>query len=196
MLRLALRIALPVSLVALGLLAVSPGATAKPTAWSIDTGHSAIIFKINHLGVSYSYGRFNTFEGSFETNPADHSKSWIKLTIQAGSIDTNDEKRDGHLKGPDFFGVGEFPTITFTSKSVTKTNDGIRVAGDLTLHGVTKPVTVRMNKIGEGKGPYGKYRIGFHGTVRIKRSDFGMNKMIPMIGDDVELMLSIEATQN
>ena len=116
------------------------------------------------------------------------------MTVQAASINTGNAKRDKHLRGPDFFSVKEFPTITFKSKE-WKSTGGMNydVTGDLTLHGVTKPVTIAVTKIGEGKGPMGKPRVGFDGLLKIKRTDYGMKKLVGPAGDEVTLHFGIEA---
>ena len=160
--------------------------------YKIDGIHSAVIFKVAHLGVSYTWGRFDSIEGSLKFRDSGEGAS-INVTVKADSINTGDAKRDGHLKSPDFFSTKEFPTITFVSKSWKKTGDGAyEVSGDLTLHGVTKLVTIPVTKVGEGKDPWGGYRVGFEGVLKIKRTDYGMNKMVGPAGDEVTLHLGIE----
>ncbi len=114
------------------------------------------------------------------------------MTFDANSIDTNDKKRDAHLKSPDFFDVRQYPTITFKTTRVSSTPNGMKLSGNLTMHGVTKQVTIPLKYLGEGKGPYGKYRCGFSSQFTVKRSDFGMKGMIPHIGDDISITLSFE----
>src|SRR5438045_581123 len=125
------------ALAALLLFAASAGAD----NYAVDGMHAGVSFKISHLGLSWTYGRFNEMSGDFTLDPADPSKSSFNLSIQVNSVDTNNKKRDDHLKSPDFFNVKQFPAITFKSTSVKPVKDGYQVTGDLTLHGVTKPVT-------------------------------------------------------
>ena len=189
-----LSLALVLSLVSLDTREV----TAAPTKYAIDAGHSTVLFSINHLGVSNTWGRFNGIEGSFSLNDENPTDCAVECTVDASSIDTNSADRDGHLKGPDFFNVKEFPTIKFKSTKVAKGAEAREfvVTGDLTLHGVTKSVTIHMTKIGEADlskaMPHLGYRAGFEGMLTIKRSDFGMDNMVPHIGDEVRLILAVE----
>jgi len=160
--------------------------------YKIDGVHSAVIFKVGHLGISNTWGRFDSIEGTLKFRDSGEGAA-IDITVNADSINTGDAKRDGHLKGPDFFSTKEFPTITFKSKSWKKTGGATYdVTGDLTLHGVTKSVTIPVSKVGEGKDPWGGYRIGFDGVLKFKRTDFGMNKMVGPAGDEVTLHIGIE----
>ncbi|MHC4953413.1 MAG: YceI family protein [Planctomycetota bacterium] len=158
--------------------------------YQIDGVHSSVMFKVSHLGVSNTWGRFNAISGSLKFGGEGNA---INVTIKADSVDTNNAKRDGHLKSPDFFSAKEFPEITFKSTGWKKTGDtSYDVTGNLTLHGTTKSVTIPVTKIGEGKDPWGGYRVGFDGALKIKRSEYGMGKMIGPAGDDVTLHISIE----
>ncbi|AEF53812.1 YceI family protein [Marinomonas posidonica] len=155
--------------------------------YKVDTAHSAVIFKIGHLGVSTTVGRFDEFSGDFSF--ADDGKSGsATLTIQADSVDTNHDARDKHLRSPDFLDVKQFPTLTFTSSQF----DGDTLTGDLTLHGVTKAVTFDVEKVGEGKDPWGGYRSGFEATTTINRSDFGITYFIPGVTDTTEIEVYVE----
>ena len=177
-------------------------AMATHNAWSaetfvIDNSHTSVIFGISHLGYSYTYGRFNEVKGGYVLDRENPEASQFQININAASIDTNDEKRDQHLKSPDFFNVKQFPQISFQSTGITvdETEDGktyYHIAGKLTIHGVTRDVTLRTEKLDEGKGPYGAYRSGFIHQSKINRSDFGMTNMIPMIGDEVAITVSFE----
>ncbi|MEM8884485.1 MAG: YceI family protein [Planctomycetota bacterium] len=165
----------------------------KTTSYKIDAGHSAVVFKIMHFGAAYTWGRFNDMAGALSFAEGGEGSA-VEVTVKTASVDTNDKKRDDHLRSPDFFSAKEFPEIKFKSTKWTKSSSGWDVAGDLTLHGVTKPVTVKVVKTGgEVDDPWGNVRIGFEGELRIKRSDFGMKKMIGPVGDDVWLGISIEA---
>jgi len=148
------------------------------------------------MGYSYIYGRFNKVGGAYMLDRANPVASQFQLTIDAASIDTNDQKRDDQLKGPDFFNVKQFPVISFQSTGVTvqQTDRGTvyQVAGNLTIHGVTRPVTLPVQKLGEGNGPAGNYRTGFLCQTNLKRSEFGMTNMIPMVGDEIAITVSFE----
>ena len=165
----------------------------------IDGAHTSIIFGVSHMGYSFTYGRFNKLSGGYLLDRENPAASQFQLTISAASLDTNNPKRDQHLKSPDFFNVKEFPNISFQSKGVTieKTEKGeiYNIAGNLTIHGVTRQVTLPLQKLGEGNGPGGKYRTGFHCETSINRSEFGMTNMIPMVGDEIALTISFEGVR-
>jgi len=167
---------------------------AHAESYLIDESHTSIIFGISHFNYSYTYGRFSLGKGSnFVWNNANPSSSQFQLIIPTASIDTNDQKRDGHLRGADFFNANQFPQIVFQSTAVKPSGENnYDVVGNLTMHGVTKQVTLPVRKLGEGTGPYGKYRCGFFCQTTINRSDFGMNKMIPDIGNQVAITISFE----
>ena len=168
----------------------SQGAAAS---FKVDAAHSSVIFRIKHLGIGNVYGRFNEFSGTLKYASAG-SGSAIDLTIRAASVDTNSPKRDNHLRSPDFFSVKEFPTITFKSTNWKKTGDNAyEVTGSLSLHGKTKTITAKVEKTGEGDRGRMGYRVGFETTIDIKRSDFGMKKMLGPAGDEVRLIISVEA---
>ena len=157
-----------------------------------DTSHTAIVFQIDHLGMSHTYGRFNEITGEFTVDSQNAAGSSFSLTIQTNSVDTGFEKRDDHLRGPDFFNAKQFPVISFKSTKVEVDTHGYRLTGDLSLHGVTKSITFNLRKMGEGIDPWGNYRMGFSTELNIKRSDFGMDHMLEAVGDDVRLMISFE----
>jgi polyisoprenoid-binding protein YceI len=176
-------------------LATTP-AFAKPESYTIDPVHSVILFRIKHADVGYVYGRFNDFGGTLQVDEQNHAGSSVKFEAKASSVDTANQKRDDHLRSPDFFNVAQFPTISFQSTAVKKVDDKtLEVAGNLTIHGVTKPVTLRMERTGVGEFPKGTVRIGFEGSVVIRRSDFGMTTMPDVVGDEVRLTLAVEATK-
>jgi len=182
------------STVACALIAFAVPASAADT-YKVDMSHTSIIFAVNHLDFSYCYGRFNKAEGEFSIDTAAPQNSQFKFTVDATSIDTNDQRRDGHLKGQDFFSVNEFPEITFVSTAVKPTSDGMEVTGDLTMHGVTKQVVLPMVKLGEGKSPINDFRIGFLCQTQVKRSEFGMTNMLEGIGDEIAITLSFEGVK-
>lgn len=165
--------------------------------YTIDPTHSFIEFKTKHFGFSWLSGRFNTLEGSMTFDPeAGPEAQAINITIEAESLDTNHEKRDEHLKGPDFFNADEFPTITFNSTGYDGGAEGGMLSGELTLLGVTKEVAFEVKKIGEGEDPWGGYRAGFEGQYTLARSDFGMSYDLGPAAEQVELDLWIEAIKN
>ena len=171
------------------------GATRVTAAdsYSLDMSHTSIIFGISHFNYSYTYGRFNKAQGSFNWDNANPAASQFVLAIDTASIDTNDAKRDDHLRNADFFNANQFPQIVFQSTTIKPTGDNkFDITGNLTMHGVTKQVTLPVTKLGEGKGPYGKYRSGFFCQTTLNRSDFGMSNMLPNIGNQVAITISFE----
>ncbi len=186
-----------VRLASVAALGFALGVTAQVRAadkYDVDPVHSFINFRAKHLNVSYAYGRFVGPKGTLVIDEADPSKSTLEVSVQADKITTDHEGRDKHLKGPDFFDVKQFPTISFKSTSVKKTDDTKwEVAGDLSLHGVTKPLTVTVTRIGTGPGMKGETRTGLESMFTVKRSDFGMTNMIPAVGDEITLVIAIEA---
>jgi polyisoprenoid-binding protein YceI len=183
---------------AAGSAVVVPSAYAKAEAWKIDPVHSALIFRVKHLNLSWFYGRFNDVSGTFTFDAEKPEASSVQVEVAAASVDTNNKDRDDHLRKPDFFGVQQFPKITFSSTSVKKVDDKtFDVAGNFAMHGVTKAVTIRMEKVGEGSHPQAGTRMGFEGRVAIRRSDFGMTTGVAenTLGDEVTLTISIEGTK-
>lgn len=176
----------------LAIILSSLGVTVYADTFKIDPVHSSVIFSIKHLGVTDFYGRFNDVSGTVVFDKADPSKSSVEVTVPVESVDTNNEKRDQHLKSPDFFNAKQFPMIIFKSKTVETSGDTYKVTGELTLHGVTKPVTLDIKKVSEAKGMEGEIRGGGQTRFTIKRSDFGMNFMQGALGDDVTVFLSLE----
>jgi polyisoprenoid-binding protein YceI len=160
--------------------------------YKIDPVHSAVVFRCQHLGVSYAYGVFNDISGSFTFDEANPANSRCQVEIKTESIDTNNAKRDQHLKGPDFFDAKRYPTLKFVSTSVEKAGDKYTLTGDLTMHGVTKRVTAPMEYVGSAKDPWGGFRCGFEVMFTVKRSDFEMKNMIGPVGDEVRVIVSIE----
>ncbi len=160
--------------------------------YKLDESHTGIVFVIKHLNMSYTYGRFNESEGVFAIDTNDPTRSSFSFTVKTASVDTGHKKRDEHLRSPDFFNAKQFPVITFKSTAVEAVEQGYRVAGDLTLHGVSRSLTVELEKLGEGKDPWGNDRIGFATELRIKRSDFGIDHMLSAVGDDVRILISFE----
>ena len=154
---------------------------------SVDPVHSTAIFKIAHMGVSNFIGRFDALSGTVEWDGADPSKVAITYDIKTDSVDTNFEKRNQHVKSADFLDAKQFPDITFVSTAVKKSGDDFAVDGNLTLHGVTKPISITVKKTGEAGG-----RLGFWTVFTVKRSDYGVTFMPDKLGDEVEVTLSTE----
>ncbi len=177
-------------------------ATTAQKTWAIDASHSSVEFAVKHMVFTTAKGRFGTFSGTIvadETNPANSS---VKVIIDVESIDTRDEKRDGHLKSPDFFDAAGHPTMTFVSKSVSDVKGTeFKLAGDLTIRGTTKPVVLDVELVGPIAGPGGKQRVGFTGTTRINRMDYGLkwNNLTEaggvVVSENVDIILEIEAIQ-
>ena len=182
--------------------AAKPAMASKPAAsaggYKVDAVHSGVVYRITHMGVSNFWGTFNKLDGSFAFDPADLSSASFDVTIDADSIDSNNAQRDGHLKSPDFFNTKQFPTITFKSTGVSKSGDGFELKGDMTLLGKTKPITAKLQHIGEGdKGERFGFRAGVEATFTFKRSDFGMNYGIKdnALGDEVMVIVSLEGAK-
>ncbi len=160
--------------------------------YKVDGVHSSLIFGIKHNGVTNFYGAFKDISGTVTFDAADASKSLVELTVPVESVDTRNEKRDQHLKSPDFFNSKQFPTITFKSTKVEGSGESYKISGDLTLHGVTKPITVDFKRGVDGKGGQGKTTGGGEARFTIKRSDYDMKFMVGPLGDDVNIILSLE----
>jgi len=164
--------------------------------YNLDPAHSNAIFRIKHLNSSWFYGRFDDVQGTLVLDDADMSKWSINITVKTDSVDTHNEKRDTHLKSPDFFNAAQFPTLTFKSKKITaKANNIYTVTGDLTLHGVTKEVTTDFERLGPGKDPWGGTRSGAEAVLTIKRSDSGISFMPDGLSDEVRLIVSVEGVK-
>lgn len=180
-------------LVLVAFLAAAPAVHAADK-YKIDPEHATVIFRIDHLGLGDAYGRFNDPTGVVVLDSSDPSKSSFNFEVQTANVDTHNEKRDAHLRSPDFFDAKQFPVITFKSTNVKADGDKFQVTGDLTMHGVTKQITVPITKTGEGKDPWGGYRTGWKATADLKRSDFGI-KGVAGVGDAVHLIISFEAVK-
>jgi polyisoprenoid-binding protein YceI len=185
-------------------LAASAGAMSAQTKdWKIDPAHSEADFSIKHMAISTVHGPFRGVAGVIKYGPADVLKSGVEATIDVSSVDTGVTARDSHLKSPDFFDVAKFPTLTFKSTNVSKAGDHYDVTGDLTLHGVTKKVVLRLEEPGkEEPGMDGKsVHRGFTATTMVNRKDFGLtwNGTLKsgdsVLGDEVKIELDIEVTQ-
>lgn len=171
-------------------------AVSAAETYEVDGVHSSVSFMISHADISMIHGRFNEFSGKFTIDTADPSKSTFAFSVKVDSVDTNNEKRDEHLRAPDYFNTKQYPTMDFESTKVKKVEGGYDVTGDLTLHGVKKPITLTL-KGGEKvvEFPKGTPRIGVTANTVIKRSEFDMKTALGALGDDIHIILGIEAAK-
>lgn len=181
----------------------APRARAADT-YDLDQTHFSIVFSVSHMNISYTYGMFRVANAQVILDKENPANNKFTMTIKAESIDTNNQQRDGHLKGPDFFDVQSYPDITFVSSSVvldTRTGQpGIvyQVTGDLTMHGVTKSITLPIQMLGEAQPPNGgSPHAGFLTQTELKRSEFGMSKFVEgnMVGDAIGITVSFEGVK-
>ena len=159
--------------------------------YAIDSVHSSVIFIVDHLGYTNMAGRFNDVSGDVAVS---NNKAEIAFEIKSASIDTNHQKRDDHLRSPDFFNAKQFPTITFKSVP-TDVESGSTLKGEMVMLGEKKAVEFELTKGKEGKDPWGLYRVGYTAVGKIKRSDFGMNFMQGGLGDEIQVKVFIEAVK-
>jgi len=182
-----------------GILALAaPLALAQTSTWVSDPAHSEVDFSITHLSISKVHGRFGKVAATLAYNEADVTKSTVTATIGVATVDTGVEQRDTHLKSADFFAVESFPTATFTSTSVVKNGSKLTITGDLTLHGVTKPVVLEAEgPVGPVPGMDDKPHAGFSATTTISRSAFGIGTKFPaaMVGDEVKLEIDLDVVK-
>jgi polyisoprenoid-binding protein YceI len=167
-----------------------------PSTWTADPNHSSLVFKVKHLNGRVT-GAFKQWTCTITADPEQLTAGSVVVEVQTASIDTDNEKRDGHLRSPDFFDVEKFPTMTFRSTKLELIGSDLTLTGDLTLHGVTKPVVLKGTYGGKIKGPGGKDRMGFEATGKIVRQDYGLtwNRMVEavaLVGDEVTIELAIE----
>jgi polyisoprenoid-binding protein YceI len=164
--------------------------------YKMDPAHAAVTFKIAHMGLSWTHGRFNEVSGEFTIDTADPPRSSFALAIKPASVDTGVPKRDDHLRGPDFFNVKEFPSISFKSTAVKPVQGGLEVSGELTMHGVSRPVTFIVAGGRTAQFPPGTIRTGYSTQLKLKRSDFGMKQMLGMVGDEIYISISFEGVRS
>lgn len=182
------------SLVAVAIMLFASGAKAAEN-YKIDLSHSFVMFKISHLGFSVMNGRFNDFAGEFSYDPDNPANSRISVTVKTASVDTNWAERDKHLRSPDFLDVDKYPTATFTTTGFSESNGKGTLKGELTLHGVTRPIEIAVEQVGAGKDPWGGFRRGFGGMTKIKRSDFGITRNLGPASEEMELHFVIEGVR-
>ena len=173
-------------------------AWAQGSEWQIDPAHTTVAFTVRHMGISNVHGRFTKVSGSAVVNDNDPSKDSVNATIDATSIDTGVEMRDNDLKSANYFDVAQFPTITFKSKSVSKSGDGkLKIVGDLTIHGVTKEVTLDVDGPSAPAKMGPNLKRGLSATTTVNRKDFGVGAKTPsaMVGEDIKIELDVELGQ-
>ena len=170
-------------------------------SYTIDLSHSYTGFSVRHLVISNVKGNFTNFSGEIIFDEKDMSKSSVNVTIDVASIDTYNEDRDKHLRSADFFDVEKYPEMTFVSTSVKKDGDDMILNGKLTMHGVTKDISIPFEYLGKVTDPWGSERIGFEGKTKLSRKDYGMtwSKTIEtgglVVGDEIKIELQIEAVK-
>ena len=168
--------------------------------YEVDPSHTQVMFKVRHMGVSTVTGRFNRFAGTFAYDPANPAASWLTATIDAASIDTDNDRRDNHLRSADFFAADSYPTLTFQSTSVESTGEGrLSVAGDLSIRGVTRPVVLDVTLEGAALGQGGRPITGWTAEATIDRMDYGLrwNRLTEaggwVVADEIRIVLEVEA---
>ncbi len=183
-------------------LMVMAASQAHAADYTIDPSHSNVAFKVKHLAISSVPGKFGTFTGNFSFDAKKIEDSKASAKISAGSISTGEAKRDDHLKSPDFLDAAKFDSISFVTSKVEKVSDNeFNAHGDLTIHGVARPVVLRVTYGGSATDPWGKERAAFLATTKISRKDFGLtwNKVMEtgslLVGDEVDITLDIEGVK-
>jgi len=189
------RFAVP-AVIALFVVATYPGAVRAADNYKVDSVHSTVVFKVDHAGIAPFYGMFNQPTGTISLDKADPGKSTFAFELKIDNVSTGNEKRDAHLKNADFFDAKQFPTISFKSKSVKTDGDKFQVTGDLTMHGVTKEITLALNKTSEKEVPKLGARTGWTTETTIKRSDYGMTGFAGMLGDEVTVMIALQGVKS
>jgi polyisoprenoid-binding protein YceI len=188
---------LAVRLLAVAAFALPSLGRAETTTWKLDPAHTQSNFTVRHLGITNVRGEFRSTNGSVLFDEQHPEKSKVEAIIDAKSIHTREDKRDAHLKSADFFDVEKYPTITFKSTQVEKDGDDYKVTGDLTMHGVTKPVTLEAEVTKPIKGMGGETRRGISAETKVNRREFGLNwsKMVeaaPVVGDEIRINIESE----
>lgn len=181
----------------------TPAQTVLPAGlveYEIDPAHTQVLFKVRHLGISTVTGRFARFAGTFAYDPSRPGASWVTATIDAASIDTDNDRRDNHLRSSDFFAVDSYPTLTFRSTRVEASGEGeLRVTGDLAIRGVTRPVVLEVTLEGATTDGEGQPITGWSAEATVDRQDFGLrwNRLTEaggwVVGDEVRIVLEVEA---
>ena len=164
----------------------------KAGSYKVEPSHTQVVFSVLHMGFTRFSGFFSGASGTLQLDPAKPAADKLDVSVPIQAVLTTSSKLDGELKGAQWFDAAKFPTATFTSKTITPTGDGAAsISGDLTLHGVTKPITLNAHFVGAGVNPMSKAEtVGFEATGTIKRSDFGVKTYVPLVGDDVDLTIA------
>jgi polyisoprenoid-binding protein YceI len=185
---------LKTAIVPFGLLLAAAPAMAAPAAYQLSSDHTDVTFTINHIGFSMKHGWFRDVSGVLNIDPAAPEGGKLDVTIKSSSVDTNSAQRDKDISAPGWLDVAKFPELRFVSTKVARTgSDTADVTGDLTLHGVTKPVTLKVKLNKAGPSPFTKQpSLGFTATASLKRSDYGMTQFLPAIGDQVDIVIDSE----
>jgi len=171
------------------------------SVWVVDGSHSLAEFSVKHLMIATVKGRFTQIEGRIEADPEDIAGAYFEGSVAVASINTADSARDDHLRSADFFDAENYPTLTFKSTKVEPAGDGYKMTGDLTIRGVTRPVTFDLEFEGTGRDPWGNEKIGFSATAKINRKDFGLTWNAPLetggvlVGEQVKIELHLEAAK-
>ncbi|WP_407826366.1 YceI family protein [Spiribacter onubensis] len=182
--------------IALTGMAATGQAVAADYVIDTDGAHASIQFRISHLGYSWLKGRFNDFSGEFQYDAANPGDSEIAVNIDTASIDSNHAERDKHLRSADFLDVQQYPEASFVSTDYIPNGDGTAtLEGELTLHGVTRPISIDVEKIGEGEDPWGGYRVGFSGETEFALADYGIDYNLGPASETVYLELEVEGIQ-
>ncbi len=185
------------NLLAIAFLLVATSTPAAPAAWAIDSNHSAAQFTVRHLAISNVRGEFGNIRGTIVFDDADPSATRIDATIDASSVNTRVAGRDEDLRGPAFFDVAKFPEIAFHSTAVRPAGaDRFSVTGDLTMHGITRAVTLEVEAMPAVKDPRGRERRGAAATTKLSRKEFGVSGDPGIVGDEVKVTIDLEAVRN
>jgi len=168
-------------------------------AWHIDPAHSEIQFSVRHMMISTVRGRFNKFSGTINADEQNPTAAQVDVQIEAASINTGDEKRDAHLRSPDFLDVEQYPYITFKGTKLERQDEtNFRLQGDLTIHGVTRPVVLNVEYAGQAKSPWGTVSAGFSAQTKINRKNWGLNWNVALetggwlVSDEIKVAIEIE----
>ena len=177
---------------------MSTAIQAGTTTWKIDPAHTGVEFAVKHMMIATVKGRFTDVAGTVTIDEADPAASKVDITINAASLDTREPQRDTHLRSGDFFDVEKYPTLTFRSTRIEGNAPEFKLTGDLTIHGVTRPITLDVTHEGRGKDPWGGERVGYSATGKLKRSEYGLtwNAALEtggfLVGDDVKIAVDVE----
>lgn len=168
------------------------GKSIKAGSYKVEPNHTQVLFSVSHFGFTKFSGFFSGASGTLQLDPANPAADKLDVSVPVQSVLTTSSKLDDELKGDQWFDAAKFPTATFTSKKITPSGNGTAsIAGDLTLHGVTKPITLNARFVGAGVNPLSKAEtVGFQATGTIKRSDFGVKTYVPLVGDEVQLNIA------